>query len=234
MGTSINLKLGTSKAARSAGTADASAVEMERRVITIRWLAILVCSGALPFLNLGKSLVPLLALIGIGALYNLAIQVYILPRRPGWLTRGYVSAIGDVLLVTGGVAVTGGITSPFFLAYFAVTVTSAVRFGGVAADEVRLQGQMPALSGQDESTPAASMLYVDWNPELKAAHAAVDLTTARLALTPAPGEQVITVSEPNLLLPNEHKALPAGLWFRVPVFHGARAIADMIVGFTGR
>ena len=60
MGTSINLKLGTSKAARSAGTADASAVEMERRVITIRWLAILVCSGALPFLNLGKSLVPLL------------------------------------------------------------------------------------------------------------------------------------------------------------------------------
>src|SRR5438270_10980459 len=338
MGSSINLKLGTTKAAGYGSADDSSAKEMERRIVTIRWLAILVSSGALPFLNLGKSLVPLLGMIAVGAVYNLAIQAYILPRRPGWLTRGYVSAIGDVLLVTGGVAAPGGITSPFFLAYFAVTVTSAVRFGGVAAiiavltiafsytavvyynnavttghpltltnltdlamrtgfvaitgifvgfvgdrarraeralqeelerahaslsevtvelnrdlefeqtcqlaaqkgrsllgaDAVLLQVQMPALIGQDESTPAASMLYVDWNPELKAAHAAVDLTTARLALTPAPGEQVITVSDPNLLLPNEHKALPAGLWFRVPVFHGARAIADMIVGFSGR
>src|ERR1700737_4610582 len=133
MGSSINLKLGTTKASQNGGTADSSAVEMERRIITIRWLAILVSTGALPFLNLGRSLVPLLPLIAIGAVYNLAIQVYILPRRPGWLTHGYVSAIGDVLLVTGGVAVTGGIQSPFFLAYFAVTVTSAVRFGGVAA-----------------------------------------------------------------------------------------------------
>ena len=57
----------------------------------------------------------------------------LLPRKPAWLTGGYISAIGDVLLVTGGVAVTGGLASPFFLAYFVVTVTSAVRFGGVAA-----------------------------------------------------------------------------------------------------
>src|SRR5437588_5206673 len=133
MGSSINLKLGTTKAAGYGSADDSSAKEMERRIVTIRWLAILVSSGALPFLNLGKSLVPLLGMIAVGAVYNLAIQAYILPRRPGWLTRGYVSAIGDVLLVTGGVAVTGGIQSPFFLAYFAVCVTSAVRFGGVAA-----------------------------------------------------------------------------------------------------
>src|SRR5438105_13548226 len=313
---------------------------MERRILWIRWLAILVSLGALPFLSSSlkqQALITLLALIGLGAIYNLILLVVLLPRKPEWLTAGYISAIGDVLLVTGGVAVTGGLESPFFLAYFVVTVTTAVRFGGLAAivavltialsytavvyygntvqgtaltlndltnlamrtgfvaltgifvgfvgdrarraeralqeelerahaalsevtvelnrdlefeqtcqlaaqkgrsllgaDAVLLQVQMPALIGQDESTPAASMLYVDWNPELKAAHAAVDLTTARLALTPAPGEQVITVSDPNLLLPNEHKALPAGLWFRVPVFHGARAIADMIVGFTGR
>src|ERR671937_463159 len=109
---------------------------MERRIIWVRWLAILVSLGALPFLSSSlssQSLVILLALIGLGAVYNLALLVVILPRKPGWLTSGYISAIGDVLLVTGGVAVTGGLASPFFLAYFVVTVTTAVRFGGLAA-----------------------------------------------------------------------------------------------------
>src|SRR5437660_2039192 len=339
MSSSINLKLGARKAS-DPDKPDASAIEMERRIIWIRWRPIIVSLRALPFLASRlnpQSLVTLVALIGLGAIYKLTLLVALLPRKPEWLTSGYISAIVDTLLVTGGVAVTGGLESPFFLAYFVVTVTTSVRFGGLAAivavlttaltytavvyydntvagtslalsaltnlamrtgfvaitgifvgfvgdrarraeraleeelerahaslsevtvelnrdlefeqtcqlaaqkgrsllgaDAVLLQVQMPALIGQDESTPAASMLYVDWNPELKAAHAAVDLTTARLALTPAPGEQVITVSDPNLLLPNEHKALPAGLWFRVPVFHGARAIADMIVGFSGR
>src|SRR6202022_4560207 len=297
-----------------------------------------------PFLSASlnaQSLVTLLALIGLGAIYNLTLLIIILPRKPAWLTSGYISAIGDTLLVTGGVAVTGGLAgplpSPAFLAYFVVTVTTAVRFGGLAAivavltialsytavvyygntvlgtaltpndltnlamrtgfvaltgifvgfvgdrarraeralqeelerahaslsevtvelnrdlefeqtcqltaekgrsllnaDAFLMQVQMPPLIGQDESMPPASMLYVDWTAELKEHHAGVDLTTARLALTPAVGEQVIAVSDPNLLLPNEHKPLPAGMWFRIPVFHGARAIADMIVGFMGR
>src|SRR3989440_11209332 len=134
MSSSINLKLGSRKPARGGANPDASAVEMERRIIVIRWLAILVSTLALPFLSLGKqSLLPLLGLIGLGAIYNLTLQVLVLPRKPTWLTAGYISAIGDVLLVTGGVAVTGGLASPFFLAYFVVTVTTAVRFGGVAA-----------------------------------------------------------------------------------------------------
>src|SRR6266513_1934614 len=333
MSSSINLKLGARKPSE-AGRPDASAIEMERRIIWIRWLAILVSLGALPFLASSlnrQSLVTLLALIGLGAFYNLTLLVVLLPRKPEWLTSGYISAIGDVLLVTGGLA------SPFFLAYFVVTVTTAVRFGGLAAivavltialsytavvyygntvqgtaltlndltnlamrtgfvaltgifvgfvgdrarraeralqeelerahaslsevtvelnrdlefeqtcqltaekgrsllkaDAFLMQVQMPPLIGQDESVPPASMLYVDWNAELKTAHEGVDLSTARLALTPATGEQVIAVADPNLLLPNEHKPLPAGMWFRIPVFHGARAIADMIVGFQGR
>jgi len=339
MSTSINLKLGARKPGET-GSPDASAIEMERRIIWIRWLAILVSLGALPFLASSlkpQALIALLALIGLGAIYNLTLLMVLLPRKPSWLTSGYISAIGDVLLVTGGVAVTGGLDSPFFLAYFVVTVTTAVRFGGLAAitavltialsytavvyydnaiqgtaltgndltnlamrtgfvaltgifvgfvgdrarraeralqeeldrahaslsevtvelnrdlefeqtcqltaekgrsllsaDAFLLQVQMPPLISQDESTPAASMLYVDWNPELKAQHAGIDLTAARLVLTPATGEQVIGVQDPNTLLPNEHKPLPAGLWFRVPVFHGARAIADMIIGFQGR
>src|SRR2546425_5285519 len=127
MSSSINLKLGARKAT-AAGKPDASAIEMERRIIWVRWLAILVSLGALPFLSASlnrQSLVTLLALIGLGAIYNLTLLVVLLPRKPEWLTAGYISAIGDVLLVTGGVAVTGGLQSPFFLAYFVVTVTTA-------------------------------------------------------------------------------------------------------------
>src|SRR5919108_2439547 len=339
MSSSINLKLGA-RTPPATGNPEASAIEMERRIIWVRWLAILVSLGALPFLASSlssQSLVILLALIGLGAIYNLALLVIVLPRKPGWLTSGYISAIGDVLLVTGGVAVTGGLASPFFLAYFVVTVTTAVRFGGLAAitavltialsytavvyydsaaahstlklndftdlamrtgfvaitgifvgfvgdrarraeralqqelerahaslsevtvelnrdlefeqtcqltaekgrsllnaDAFLMQVQMPPLIGQDESAPPASMLYFDWNPELKAQHAGVDLSQAHLSLTPAGGEQVIPIPDPNVLLPKEHTPLPAGLWFRVPVFHGARAIADMVVGFLGR
>src|SRR6202011_2408466 len=318
MSSSINLKLGARKPS-DAGGPDASAIEMERRIIWIRWLAILVSLGALPFLASSlnsQSLVTLLALIGLGAIYTLTLLVLLLPRKPQWLTSGYISAIGDVLLVTGGVAVTGGLASPFFLAYFVVTVTTAVRFGGLAAivavltialsytavvyydnvvagtslklnpdlinlalrtgfvaitgifvgfvgdrarraeralqeelerahaslsevtvelnralefeqtcqltadkgrsllnaDAFLMQVQMPPLIGQDESMPPASMLYVDWSPELKTEQEGVDLSSARLALTPATGEQVITVADPNLLLPNEHQPLPAGLW----------------------
>src|SRR5919108_573357 len=103
------------------GNPEASAIEMERRIIWVRWLAILVSLGALPFLASSlnsQSLVILLALIGLGAIYNLALLVIVLPRKPGWLTNGFISAIGDVLLVTGGVAVTGGLASPFFLPHF--------------------------------------------------------------------------------------------------------------------
>ena len=49
MSSSINLKLGARKPS-DAGRPDASAIEMERRIIWIRWLAILVSLGALPFL----------------------------------------------------------------------------------------------------------------------------------------------------------------------------------------
>src|SRR3984893_3671432 len=70
-------------------------------------------------------------------MYNRARPGALLPQKPQWLTSGYISAIGDVLLVTGGVAFTGGtagpLASPFFLGYFVATVTTPVRFGGLAA-----------------------------------------------------------------------------------------------------
>src|SRR5579864_5709379 len=339
MGSSINLKLAPRKPAPG-GSFDASAVEMERRIIWIRWLAILVSLGALPFLSSSlnrQSIITLIGLIGLGSLYNLTLQVVLLPRKPTWLTSGYISAIGDVLLVTGGVAATGGLSSPFFLAYFVVTVTTAVRFGGLAAivavltialsytavvyynnavlakaltasdltnlamrtgfvaitgifvgfvgdrarraeralqeelerahaslsqvtvelnrdlefeqtcqlaaekgrsllnaDAVLLQVQMPSLIGQDESQPPASALFTDWNPDLKEEHSTLDLSSAHLALPPATTEQVTQIQDLRNLLAGDPAPLKDGLWVRVPVFHGSRAIADMVVGFSGR
>src|ERR1700737_766518 len=104
MSSAINLKLGARKPAQP-GKPDASAMEMERRIIWVRWLAILVSLGALPFLSASlnqQSLVTLLALIGLGAIYNLTLLIIILPRKPGWSAGGYISAVGDTLLVTGG------------------------------------------------------------------------------------------------------------------------------------
>ncbi|MDQ6885571.1 MAG: hypothetical protein M3077_15250, partial [Candidatus Dormibacteraeota bacterium] len=88
MGTSINLKLSKRAAPSKPKSAESSAVEMEKRIITIRWLAILLATGALPFLNLKGQTIPLISLIAVGAVYNLAFQVFIVPRKPAWLERG--------------------------------------------------------------------------------------------------------------------------------------------------
>src|SRR5438552_6937769 len=134
MSTAINLKLGARKPAQ-AGKPDASAMEMERRIIWVRWLAILVSLGALPFLSSSlshQSLVTLLALIGLGAIYNLTLLVIILPRKPGWLTIAIISPTGAPLLSTAAVAVTAGLASPSFLAYSLLSFTPPFESGGRA------------------------------------------------------------------------------------------------------
>jgi len=319
-----------------ASTAAQAAVEMERRVVFIRWLAIAVASGALPFLRLGSGTIPLMGLIVLTAAYNLALQLFV-PRGPRWLNPGYVSSVGDVLICTAGVAVSGGITSPFSLAYFLVVAMVAVRFGGLAtimavstttvsylavvyfvnfrnggladpvtaftnvviqmgfvgmtgffsaflgdrarkaeqalqeelerahaslsqvtaelnrdldfeqtcqlaaqkgralldADVVLLQVQMPSLLDADDPV-ATPKLFIDWTPDLVQAHARTDLSGARLNLNPVSSEQLIPVADPNVFMTVEHQPLPGGVWVRVPVFHGARAIADLLMGFVGR
>src|SRR6266566_1587389 len=226
MSSSINLKLGAHKAT-AAGRPDASAIEMERRIIWIRWLAILVSLGALPFLSASlnrQSLVTLLALIGLGAIYNLTLLVVLLPRKPEWLTAGYISAIVDVLTIalsytavvyygntvqgtaltlndltnlamrTGFVALTGIFVgfvgdrarraeralqeelerAHASLSEVTVELNRDLEFEQtcqltadkgrslLSADAFLMQVQMPPLIGQDEATPPASMLYVDW------------------------------------------------------------------------
>lgn len=99
----------------------------------VRWLGIGVAVLSLPFLHLGLRMWGVV----LGAtLYKLVFQFYILPHRPGVLTRGCLTTAGDALLSAAAVFATGGLRSEFFLIYFIyflVAVVAAIRFGGTAA-----------------------------------------------------------------------------------------------------
>ncbi len=96
----------------------------------VRWLGIGVAVLSLPFLHLGLRMWGVV----LGAtLYKLVFQFYILPHRPGVLTRGCLTTAGDALLSAAAVFATGGLRSEFFLIYFLVAVVAAIRFGGTAA-----------------------------------------------------------------------------------------------------
>ena len=96
----------------------------------VRWLGIGVAVLSLPFLHLGLRMWGVV----LGAtLYKLVFQFYILPHRPGVLTRSCLTTAGDALLSAAAVFATGGLRSEIFLIYFLVAVVAAIRFGGTAA-----------------------------------------------------------------------------------------------------
>src|SRR5205085_10558730 len=66
-------------------TIEGSAVEMERRIIMIRWLSIALATLTVPFLHLKPAQAfPLVGLIAVGAVYNTVLQFVLLPRKPAW------------------------------------------------------------------------------------------------------------------------------------------------------
>src|SRR5438876_44576 len=189
MSSSISLKLGARKPA-AAGQPDASAIEMERRIIWIRWLAILVSLGALPFLSASLNRQSLVTLLTLNDLTNLAMRTGFVA-----LTGIFVGFVGDRArraeralqeeLERAHASLSEVTVELNRDLEFEQTCQLAAEKGRLLlnADAFLLQVQMPPLIGQDESAPAASTLYVDWNPELKAQHAGVDMTAARLPLT---------------------------------------------------
>src|SRR5437660_193681 len=222
MSGALKLKFSKRDQAGTGANSEPAAIAMERRIVALRWLAMLLATGTLPFLHLGGQTILLMSLIGLGAVYNLALQFVVVRLKPGWITAGYFTTIGDILLATGGVAVSGGIHSPFFLAYFWGAVIAAVRFGGLAA--------ITAVVTIAISYSAVVYYVASLNGTQLGGSDLTDLAlrTGFVALTG------MTVGLLGYRARNEEHALPAGLWFRVPVFHGARAIADMLVGFQGR
>jgi diguanylate cyclase (GGDEF)-like protein/putative nucleotidyltransferase with HDIG domain len=101
---------------------------MEKRVIVIRWLGIIVGATTVPFLGLHR-IVPMYLLIAYALLHNVMFQFFIIPYRKRWLLKSTMLTIGDIIMASAAVYLTGGLNSDFYLIYFLLAVLSAIRFG---------------------------------------------------------------------------------------------------------
>lgn len=103
-------------------------IVMEKRIITIRWLGIVIGLATVPFLGL-NDIVPMYLLISYAILLNVFFQFVIIPYRSNWLLKPILLTFSDILLASAAVYLTGGLKSDFYLIYFLLAVLSAVRFG---------------------------------------------------------------------------------------------------------
>lgn len=98
----------------------------------IRGLGALLCLALAPFLgvrSVGDVYWWLLAIVA----YNAAFSHLLRARRPAWLIRMYAYGFFDTVAASAIVAVTGGLASPFFSAFFLIVVHAGIRFGRNAA-----------------------------------------------------------------------------------------------------
>lgn len=82
-----------------------------------------------PFVFHGTTLLLIFAICGIAALYCVVVQTWVFRHHPQWLERGHLMSVGDIVLASAVVLVTGGLHSEFYLVYF-LRIMSSVRFGG--------------------------------------------------------------------------------------------------------
>lgn len=107
-------------------------VIMEKRIILIRWLGIVLGILTVPMLKLANP-TNMYALILFAAFHNVLFQSFIFPHRRHWLLKPAIITIGDILMGSAAIYVTGGLSSDFYVSYFLIAVLSAIRFGGVAS-----------------------------------------------------------------------------------------------------
>jgi PAS domain S-box-containing protein len=102
---------------------------VEWQLVSARWLAIVIVLLELLWLQLSdREHTSALLIVGVGALYNLAVQQAV-HRRSGLLAFGYVTALGDTLLILAMVELAGGFDSPFASVFFVLCVSIAMRCG---------------------------------------------------------------------------------------------------------
>jgi len=102
---------------------------MEWRLITARWVGILIVGPALPFLNLPLDhLAAAYAILLFATAYNVIVRWW-MQRRPDLFASGYVTTVCDSLLNIAMVSVGGGFNSPFSYILFTVTISVAMRYG---------------------------------------------------------------------------------------------------------
>ncbi|MAG36521.1 MAG: hypothetical protein CL878_09810 [Dehalococcoidia bacterium] len=106
----------------------------EQGIIRVRWLMLALGVLATPFMPLDETARRgMFAVIGVAALYNLALFILSRTTKARFLWRGYVSSVGDLTLTVFAVAVSGGFTSPFFVAFFVLIVAVGLRFRAVGS-----------------------------------------------------------------------------------------------------
>jgi diguanylate cyclase (GGDEF)-like protein len=104
-------------------------LEIEWRLVPIRWLGILLVAPALWLLHLSSDeLVAGYAILAAGAAYNGFVQVY-LPRRPALFRNGYLTTLGDGLLNVALLGLGGAFATPLYSLLYTITVASAMRYG---------------------------------------------------------------------------------------------------------
>lgn len=107
-------------------------VIMEKRIVFVRWLGIVCAAVTVPFLGYQWAAF-MFGIIGFAAVYNMVFQFYIIAKKREWLLKPAIITVGDIMMASAVVFITGGIHSDFFVVYFLIAILSAIRFGGRAA-----------------------------------------------------------------------------------------------------
>src|SRR5438105_9961571 len=106
-----------------------SSLETEWRLVAVRWSGIVLMLPALQLLNLETDrVVAAYGVLGAAAVYNLFVQTA-LWRRPGLLTSGYLTTVGDGLLNVAMISLGCGFDTPFYFLLYTVTIAAAMRYG---------------------------------------------------------------------------------------------------------
>jgi signal transduction histidine kinase len=104
-------------------------LKLEWRLVAIRWLSFVFLGLGLPLANLTVDRQwAAYALLFVATIYNLVIQ-RLMVRYAALFAKGYLTMLGDSLLVIAMVSVGGGFDSPFYYILFTVTIAAAMRYG---------------------------------------------------------------------------------------------------------
>jgi diguanylate cyclase (GGDEF)-like protein len=105
------------------------ALEIEWRLVPIRWLGILLVTPGVWLLHLpSEQLIAAYLVLAAAAAYNGFIQV-VLPRRPDVFRSGYLTTLGDGMLNVAMISFADGFATPLYGLLYTVTVASAMRYG---------------------------------------------------------------------------------------------------------
>lgn len=105
------------------------ALRLEWQFVTARWLGIIFVAPALWAWHLPlERLIAAYALLLIAGIYNFFIQ-RLMRRYPALFSTGYITMLGDGLLVMAMLSLGGGFSSPFHYILFTAAVSGAMRYG---------------------------------------------------------------------------------------------------------